>query len=67
MPTPKIRFANLDPETMDKIKVMEEELGHSIVALEPYYPPANLTDEQISRLKVLEQELGVVLLAYKNE
>ena len=67
MPTPQIRIANLDSETLDKIHVMEEELGHSIVALEPYYPPAKLTDAQVGRLKSLEQELGVVLLAYKKE
>ena len=67
MPTPRIRIAKLDAETIDKIQAMEEELGHSIVALEPFYPPANLTDAQISKLKSLEQELGVVLLAYKPE
>ena len=67
MPTPRIRIANLDNETLDKIHVMEEELGHSIVALEPYYPPANLTAAQVSKLKLLEQELGVVLLAYNKE
>jgi len=66
MPTPRIRIAKLDDETIDKIQVMEEELGHSIVALEPYYPPASLTEPQIGKLKSLEQELGVVLLAYKQ-
>ena len=66
MPTPRVRIAKLDPETLDKIKVMEEEFGHSIVALEPYYPAANLTEAQVSKLKALEQELGVVLLAYQK-
>ena len=66
MPTPTIRIAKLDTETIDKIQAMEEELGHSILALEPYYPPAKLTDVQVSRLKALEQELGVVLLAYQK-
>lgn len=66
MPTPQIRIAKLDQLTLDKITVMEEEFGHSIVALEPYFPPADLTEEQVRKLKVLEQELGVVLLAYKK-
>jgi hypothetical protein len=66
MPTPKIRIAKLDNETIEKIQAMEEELGYSIVALEPYYLPASLTADQISGLKSLEQELGVVLLAYKK-
>ncbi len=67
MPTPKIRIAKLDNETIDKIQAMEAELGYSIVALEPYYLPASLTTSQMDKLKFLEQELGVVLLAYKNE
>lgn len=67
MPTPRIRIAKLDDATLDKIQAMESELGHSIVALEPYYQPANLTAAQISKLKSLEQELGVVLLAYSND
>ena len=66
MPTPRVRIAKLDDETLDKIKAMEEEFGHSIVALEPYYPAAKLTDAQVSQLKALEQELGVVLLAYQK-
>lgn len=66
MPTPQIRIAKLDDATLDKIKVMEEEFGHSIVALEPYYPAAQLTEDQIKKLKALEKELGVVLLAYQK-
>ena len=67
MPTPTIRFAKIDDETIEKIHAMEEELGHPIVALEPHYPPANLTEAQIKKLKFLEQELGVMLLAYKTD
>jgi len=67
MPTPTIRIAKLDDVTIDKIQAIEAEFGHSIVALEPYYPPASLTGKQISRLKALEQEFGVVLLAYKTD
>ncbi len=66
MPTPTIRIAKLDAETIAKIQALEEELGHSILALEPYYLPAKLTETQASRLQALEQELDVVLLAYQK-
>ena len=64
---PKIRIANLDPATLEKIKLMEEELGSCIIALEPYHSPAQLTAEQLQKLRALEIELGVVLLAYPPE
>ena len=67
MPTAHIRFASLDSATLEKIKLMEEELGSRIVALEPYYQPAQLTDQQFQKLRAMEQELGVVLLAYTPE
>ncbi|MEI6085050.1 MAG: hypothetical protein WCS70_12205 [Verrucomicrobiota bacterium] len=66
MPTPQIRIAKLDDQTIEMITAMEEEFGHSIVALEPYFPPAKLTEAQIQRLEALEHELGVVLLAYQK-
>jgi hypothetical protein len=64
---PKIRIASLNPDTLDKIKVMEEELGCPILALEPYFSPAQLSEQQVQRLKALEEELGVVLLAYHKD
>ena len=64
---PKIRIANLDPATLEKIKLMEEELGSCIVALEPYHLPAPLSGQQLQKLLALEKELGVVLLAYTPE
>jgi hypothetical protein len=67
MPEPKIRIAKLDEPTLEKIRVMEEELGTPILALEPYLPAAPLTSDQVARLKQLEQELGVILLAYKQD
>jgi len=67
MPTPRLKIAKLDEATLDKVHIMEEELGSTIVALEPYLPAAELTGEQVKRLKALEQELGVVLLAYKTD
>ncbi len=67
MPTPRLKIATLDETTLDKVRLMEEELGSCIVALEPYLPAANLTEEQLQRLRALEKELGVVLLAYKAD
>jgi hypothetical protein len=67
MPEPKIRIAKLDEPTLEKIRVMEEELGTPILALEPYLPAAPLTPDQVERLKKLEQDLGVILLAYKQD
>jgi hypothetical protein len=34
---PQIRIANLNPDSLGKIKVMEDELGCPILALEPYF------------------------------
>ncbi len=67
MPDPKIRIAKLDEPTLDKIRVMEEELGAPILALEPYLPAAALTPDQVARLQQLEKELGVILLAYRPD
>ena len=64
---PTIRIASLDAATLEKLKLMEEELGSCILALEPYHPPAQLTEEQIQKLRLMEKELGVVLLAYRPE
>ena len=67
MPEPRIRIAKLNEPTLEKIRVMEEELGTTIVALEPYLPAAPLTADQVQRLEALEQELGVILLAYRQD
>ena len=67
MPEPRIRIAKLNEPTLEKIRVMEEELRTTIVALEPYLPAAPLTADQVQRLEALEQELGVILLAYRQD
>lgn len=64
---PRIRIANLDPATIEKLKLMEAEFGSCILALEPYHPPAPLTEQQLQKLRAVEKELGVVLLAYAPE
>jgi hypothetical protein len=64
--TPRLQIAKLDEDSLEKLKVMEEELGACILALEPKYPVAKLTPPQVQKLQALEKELGVVLLAYTS-
>ena len=66
MEAPRLKIAKLDPASLEKLRVMEEEFGACILALEPYYPVAELPAAKLKRLQVLEQELGVVLLAYQR-
>ncbi len=66
MATPRLKVAQLDAESLEKLQVMEEELGACIVALQPHYPTAELTPDQLRKLQALEQELGCVLLAYQK-
>lgn len=67
MPTPRMRIANLDDASLEKLRNMEEAMGATILALEPVYPVAQLTSEQLEVLQQLEKELGVVLIAYRTD
>ena len=67
MPAARMKLANLDETSLARIKVMEEQLGTLILALEPHHPLAKLEETQVKRLQELEQELGVVLLAYQPQ
>ena len=62
----RMKIANLDEASLDRIRQMEESMGTLIVALEPHIPLAELTEEQVEMLNTLEQELGVVLIAYQK-
>ena len=66
MSQPRLKIADLDEETLDRIKDLESEMGTLILALSPQYPIAELTEEQAAKLKELEEELGVVLVAYQQ-
>ena len=66
MPKRRMKIANLDDESIERIRQMEESTDSLIVALEPHYPLAELKDEQVNMLQNLENELGVVLIAYKD-
>jgi hypothetical protein len=65
MPPKRMKIANLDDTSIEKLKQMEESLGTLILALEPHHPLAELKEDQIQKLRQLENDLGVVLIAYK--
>ena len=67
MASPRLQIAQLDNDSLEKLKTLEEEFGTTILALEPKYPVADLSSEQLSKLQQLEGELGVVLLAYQRD
>jgi hypothetical protein len=62
----RLKIADLDEESIERIRTMEEEMDTLIVALEPHYPLAELSEEQVTKLQHLENDLGVVLVAYKD-
>lgn len=66
MPTRRLKIANLDDDSLKRVRSMEDALGTLILALEPHYPLAELTPEQTRALKELEAELGVILIAYQS-
>ena len=67
MPTPRLTIARLDEDALEKLRVLEEEFGALILALEPRYPVAELPPARLAELQQLERELGVVLIAYQPE
>ncbi len=67
MTQPRLKLAQLDEASLEKLRLMEEEFGTLILALEPKYPVAQLPPAQLARLQQLERDLGVVLIAYQTE
>ncbi|HMQ35494.1 MAG TPA: hypothetical protein PKD53_32590 [Chloroflexaceae bacterium] len=63
----RLRPANLDQGSLERLRQLEQEFGSVIIAYQPESPFAGLSDEQVRRLKELERELGVVLLAYDEQ
>lgn len=61
---PHFKFATLNDDRLNKLRVLEKQLGVVILALEPdTHKVAALTDEQLTALQDLEAELGTVLVA----
>lgn len=62
----RMKIANLDEASLQKVRDLEEQMESMILVLEPHRPLADLTPEQVERLHSLEKELGVLLLAYQR-
>jgi hypothetical protein len=62
----RMKIANLDEASLQKVRDLEEQMESMILVLEPHRPLADLTPEQVERLHSLEKELGVLLLAYQQ-
>lgn len=65
MSTPMLLPAQLDETSLQRVRVMEQELGSVIIAYQSETPFLHLSEEQLRSLRELELELNVVLLAYK--
>lgn len=61
---PRMKIADLDDQSLQKIRALEEEVGACVLALEPRVKLMDLSEEQLESLKSAEEELGVVLMAY---
>ena len=59
-----VRYAQLTPKQLKRLRKFEDKLGALVLAVEPATSLANLSGDQVERLQTLEQELGVLLLAY---
>jgi len=60
-------FADIEPEKLNAIKAIEEEIGSPLLAMQPVdLNPAPLDSEKLAKLKSLEDDLGVVLVAVKH-
>jgi predicted xylose isomerase-like sugar epimerase len=66
MTRPRMKFANLDEDSLKKLNTLEQQMGTLILAVEPVYPFAQLTEEQIKRIQTMEQDLDIVLLAFQR-
>jgi hypothetical protein len=62
-----MEFADLDEESMNKVRALEEDIGGCVVALQRRISLRDLSPEQLDKLQSAEEELGVVLMAYECE
>jgi hypothetical protein len=68
MPVPGLKFAELDNERLRQVQALENELGVTLLALEPArLRLAALSDEQMARVQQLEERLNVILIAYQSQ
>ena len=61
----RYKYADLDDAGLEKVRVLEEQMGSVVVVMESLHPVAPLSDGQLERIQSLEKDLGVVLVAYQ--
>lgn len=64
---PRMEFADLDEEGMNKVRALEQDIGGCVVALQRRINLRDLSEEELEKLQSAEEELGVVLMAYECE
>jgi hypothetical protein len=64
---PRMKFADLDEEGVNKVRALEQDIGGCVVALERRISLRNLSPEELEKLQSAEEDLGVVLMAYECE
>ena len=67
MGTSRMKFADLDDASLDRLRIMEQAYDAVILAVEPVRPVAQLTEPALDKIKRLEGELGIILIAYPSE
>lgn len=57
-------LANLQNQDLDKVKSLETELSHTILAFSCHNSaPAPLDEDKLTKIQALEKELGILLVA----
>lgn len=64
MNTGNMHIAKLDDQALQQLHALEQQLGTSVVALQPDPGYADLNEDQLKALQAAEQALGRVLIAY---
>ena len=57
-------YAKIDAKTLDKIKILEKEIGVILLAYEKLPTYAKIPDSDVVKLKEVERSMGVTLLAF---
>jgi len=65
--TPRMEFADLKEDQMEKVRALEEDIGGCVVALQRRISLRDLSSEELKKLQETEEDLGVVLMAYECE
>jgi len=61
----RMKIAELDEGSLNKVQALEEDIGACVVALEREVELIDLDEDDLEKLQNAEEDLGVVLLAYE--